>query len=158
MALVKSTLSQKLQSLLDARPGSTSDAGSDWANAYLAYASLGMSSQSSLPVAAAASLGLLVGAFTGAFEARSSTAAGAQIAQGVQSFWASQVWVGPAIVGTTAFPGNMALASELSSIFSDTSGSNGDKAGRIADAFDAGAKTVMVQDITPVSTVVGPIS
>jgi hypothetical protein len=158
MALNKGTLRQKLESILDSRPGSTPDAATDWANAYLEYASLAMSSQSSLPVAAAASLGLLVGAFTGAFQAMSSSAAAALIAQGVQGFWTTQVWVGPAVVGTTAFPGNLTLASELASIFADTAGTNADKAGRIADAFDTGAKTVMVSDVTPVTTIVGPIT
>ena len=159
MALIKSSLRQKLESVLDAQPKSADAAGSDWANAYLDYASLAMSSMSSLPVTASASLGLLVSAFTAGFQAQGSSAAGAQIAQGVSSFWSAQAWVGPGLVGTTASPGNEALASSLSAIFADTSGSNADKASALADAFDSGAKSVMVSDVSPVPvTVVGPIS
>jgi hypothetical protein len=72
------------------------------------------------------------------------------------------VWVGTTAVGSTASPGNASLSSALAAIFGDASEtSDAEKAGQIADAFDAGAKLVMVSDIlttVPPSTVVGPIS
>lgn len=162
MPLVKSTLSQSLEAVYRAKPSASAQAAADWAQAYLAFAATALSSAGSLPVTAAANLGILLGAFTGAFEARSASGAASLMASGVTGFWSAMVWAGPAAVGTTLSPGNMSLASALAAVFSDTSDkSDGDKARQIADAFEAGAKTVMVNDIPliqPAPPIVGPIS
>jgi hypothetical protein len=162
MPLMKSSLAQQLESVFEAKPKAAGLAASDWANAYVSYAAGALSTASSLPVTASANLGILVGAFTGAFAANSASGAAALIAQGVNGFWAAMVWTGATALGTTVFPGNAALAGALTAIFGDTSQqSAGDKAGQIADAFDAGAKMVIVNDIPfiqPAPPIVGPIS
>jgi hypothetical protein len=87
--------------------------------------------------------------------------AGALVAQGVVTFWQAIVWVGPTASGATAFPGNAALAPALVAIFADLSRkSPQDKANELADAFDAGARTVIVTDVPfvqPAPPIVGPI-
>lgn len=162
MPLIKANLAQSLESIFQAKPGSSAQAASQWAQAYLRFAATAMSSVSSLPVTAAANLGMLLGAFTGGFEARSASAAASLMATGVSGFWSAMVWVGPTAVGTTLSPGNFALASALGAVFSDTSEkSDGDKARAFADAFEAGAKLVMVNDIPliqPAPPIIGPIS
>jgi hypothetical protein len=162
MPLMKSSLSQDLESLFKSRPSSVAEAAAKWAKAYVAYAGSALSGASSLPVTATAGLSLLTGAFTGALQALSPAGAAALMAQGVTAFWSAMVWVGPTAAGTTLSPGNFALAGALGAVFSDTSQkSEGDKARQIADAFDAGAKLVMVSDIPfvqPAPPIVAPIS
>jgi hypothetical protein len=164
MPLVSSTLSKALEAIFQQKPPSASAAGAMWASAYLSYAASAMSSASSLPVTAAAGLGTLVSAFTGAFQTQDQTSSGAagQIAQGVISFWSSIVWVGPSAAGSTTSPGNSSLSSELGSIFGDTGDKTAaEKAQKIADAFHSGAKLVIVNDIPfaqPAPPIVGPIS
>jgi hypothetical protein len=161
MPLMKSSLSQELESIFKRKPGSAAEAAADWAKAYVSYAASALSSAGSLPVTAMANLSMVVGAFTGAFQAQSAAGAAALMAQGVMGFWSAMVWVGPAAAGTTLSPGNFALTGALSAVFADTSKkSEGDKAGQIADAFDAGAKLVMVSDIpfVPGPPIVAPIS
>ncbi len=162
MPLMKSGLSQQLESILKRRPASAPEAGADWAQAYVSYAASALSGAGSLPVTAMASLSLVTSAFTGAFQAQSPAGAAALMAQGVMGFWSAMVWVGPTAAGTTVAPGNFALSAALGAVFSDTSKkSEGDKASEIADAFDAGAKLVMVSDIPfiqPAPPIVAPIS
>jgi hypothetical protein len=162
MALLKSTLAQRLEKQFGAKPSSSAQAASDWASAYVSYASSALSAATSLPVTATANQSLLVAAFTAAFQSMSPSGAAALMAQGVTGFWTAMVWAGPVAVGSTVFPGNATLSSTLSSIFDDTSRqSDADKARALADAFDAGAKTVIVNDIPltqPAPPIVGPIS
>jgi len=162
MPLLKAILAQQLQSSLERGPASAPEAAADWANAYVGYASAALSSLGSLPVTAAANLPTLLGAFTAGLQAMTSQGAGALVAQGVMAFWSTMVWTGPAAAGVTVSPGNPALASALGAIFADTSGgSTADKARDIADAFNAGAKLVIVSDVPfvqPAPPVVGPIS
>jgi hypothetical protein len=161
MPLLKNTLSQQLETLFEGKPSSPAQAASDWASAYVSYASSAMSSVGSLPVTATASQSMLVSAFTAAFSTQTSSGAAAAMAQGVIAFWTAMVWVGPTSVGATVFPGNLALSAQLAQIFGGTSEqSHKDKAGVLADAFDAGAKLVMVNDVLPppATPVVGPIS
>lgn len=159
MPLIKSTLAQQLEGVFQGKPASPSQAASEWASAYVSYASSALSMAGSLPVTAIANQGALVSAFNGAFQAQSSAGTAALLALGVTTFWSTLVWVGPMAVGTTVFPGNSALSAELSSIFADTSGqSDGDKARALADAFDTGAKLVIVNDvplIQPAPPIVG---
>ncbi|MES1164422.1 MAG: hypothetical protein ABUR63_01590 [Verrucomicrobiota bacterium] len=160
--MLKSTLAQQLEKQFGAKPASAAQAASDWASAYVSYASSALSAATSLPVTATANQGLLVAAFTAAFQTLSSSGAAAAMAQGVTGFWAAMVWAGPLAVGSTVFPGNAALSPALAAIFADTSQqSDADKARALADAFDAGAKMVMVNDvplIQPAPPIVGPIS
>jgi hypothetical protein len=161
MPLLKSTLAQALEALFQARPAATAQAASQWASAYVSYASTALSTAGSLPVTAAANQPTLVSAFAAALSSQTAAGAGALMAQGVVAFWTAMVWAGPTTVGTTIFPGNPALAGALSDIFDDTSDkSEGDKARSLADAFDAGAKLVIVNDVLPppAPPVVGPIS
>ena len=120
-----------------------------------------MSTASSLPVTAPANFGILLGAFVGGLSALSSVTAGALVAQGLLAYWQAMAWVGPTAIGVTAFPGNAALAAALAATFSDVSKkSAADKAKELADAFDAGAKMVIVSDvplIQPAPPIVGPI-
>lgn len=162
MPLLKSTLAQQLEKQFSGKPSSPAQAASEWASAYVSYAASALSAGTSLPVTATANQSLLVSAFTAAFQTQSSSGAAAAMAQGVSGFWTAMVWSGPLAVGTTVFPGNAALSSALSAIFADTSKqSDGDKARALADAFDAGAKMVIVNDIPliqPAPPIVGPIS
>ena len=157
MPLQKSSLAQDLEDIFTSKPASTADAASKWAKSYVSYAQAAMSSMSSLPVTAMANLSLVQGAFTAGLAALSSATAGSLIAQGITSYWQAMTWVGPGITGVTTFPGNAALAGALSAVFSDLSKkSNADKAKDIADAFDAGAKSVMVLDTITVTGVTSP--
>jgi hypothetical protein len=161
MPLLKNTLAQQLEKLFDSKPSSSAQAASSWASAYVSYASSAMSAVGSLPVTATANQSALVSAFTAAFSTQTPSGAAAAMAQGVTAFWTTMVWVGPTSVGTTVFAGNLTLTAQLAQIFSDISEqSHKDKAGALADAFDAGAKTVMVNDVLPppATPVVGPIS
>lgn len=160
MPLVKSTLSSTLEAVLESKPDPTASAASDWAQAYLSYAASAMSSVSSLATNAAGNQGILLGAFSSAFESQDTSGAASTVASGVMSFWQAIVWSGASAVGSTASPGNFSLSSALSGIFADTGeASAGDKASRLADAFDAGARQVMVMDILTSTgvPVVGPI-
>jgi len=161
MALQKSTLSQSLEKQFGEKPASAAQAALEWASAYVSYAAAALSKGGSLPVTALANQALVVSAFTTALQAQTSSGAAAAMAQGVQAFWTALVWVGPTTTGTTLFPGNATLAAQLSSIFADTSQqSDADKARALADAFDAGARLVLVNDIQiPAGApTVGPIS
>lgn len=162
MPLMKASLSQQLESVFARKPQSAAEAAADWAKAYLDYASMAVSSAGSLPVTAAANLGLLQSAFMVAFQAQTSTGAALLITQGVLGFWSTLVWIGITAAGTTTSPGNSALAASLGAIFSDTAKeSAADKARQLADAFDVGAKLVIVTDIPfiqPAPPIVGPIS
>lgn len=162
MPLMKATLARQLEASLKRRPQSAAEAASDWATAYVAYASLALSAAASLPTTASANQGILLGGFTSAFQAQSPSSAAASITQAVITFWTAMVWTGPAAAGTTVSPGNAALSSALSALFSDTgSKTEADKARELADAFDAGAKLVIVNDIPlvqPAPPIVGPIS
>ena len=162
MPLAKTPLAQQLESIFQRKPSSASAAASDWANAYVGYASAALSMAGSVPVTANANLGVLQSAFNSAFQAKVPLAAAAVMAQGVIGFWSTMVWAGPIAAGTTASPGNFALASALGVIFGNVMGqSNADKARLFADAFDVGAKLVVVSDIPliqPAPPIVGPIS
>lgn len=162
MSLSASTLASDLEQIFKAKPASTADAAADWAKAYQSYASAAMSTASSLPITAPANFGLLLGAFTGGLSALSSVTAGALVAQGILAYWQAIAWVGPTAAGTTAFPGNAALATALAATFADVSKkSAADKAREIADAFDAGAKMVIASEMTlsvPPVPMVGPIN
>ncbi len=161
MALIKSTLSSSLEEVLNRKP-STDEAAQSFATAYVSYASGAMSSASSLATNAQGNLSILQGAFSGAFQARSPAGAAAAISAGVMAFWTAIVWSGPSAAGTTIVPGNFSLSGALSSIFANTGEmSESDKAGALADAFDTGAKLVMVTDIPyaqPAPPITGPIS
>ncbi len=161
MSLNKSTLSRAIEDVLDQKP-SLPEAAASWAKAYLSYAQTAMSSASSLPINAAGNLGILQGAFTGGFQALSSTAAAAAIAGGVTAFWSATLWVGPTAAGTTAVPGNFSLAGALAQLFADNSKTSAsEKASAFADAFDSGAKQVTVLDVLfvqPSPPVTGPIT
>jgi len=162
MPLMKASLSRDLEAIFKRKPSSPPEAAVDWARAYVAYAGSALSGAAGLPVTAPANLAILIGAFTGAFQAQSPAGAAALMAQGVMGFWSAMAWVGPTAAGVTASPGNAALAGALGAVFSDTSKkSEGDKANQIADAFDTGAKLVIVSDILfiqPAPPVVAPIS
>lgn len=161
MPLVKSTLANALADVFESKPSSSAEAGLAWARAYHGYASAAQSTAGSLPVNAAAGLGILIGAFAGALTEMDAQASAAAMAAGVMAFWQTMVWVGPAATGSTAAPGNFALIPALASIFDDAGGAGArDKADRVADAFDAGAKMVIVVDIPlvqPAPPIVGPI-
>ena len=162
MPLMKSGLAQDLEDIFTRRPASVADAAAAWAKAYVSYAAGAMSTGSSLAVSASAGIAPLTGAFTGALGAQASQATAAAMTQGVVAFWQSIAWVGATAAGLTMVPGNMTLTSSLSAIFADTSeASAGAKASQVADAFDAGAKSVVVSDIPfiqPAPPIVGPIS
>jgi len=160
MPLIKFTLSSELQSVLENKPDPTSSAASDWAQAYVSYAASAMTSVSSLASNASANKSILQGAFSSAFASQDTSTAASTIAQGVMSFWQAIIWSGATAVGSTTSPGNFSLSAALSGIFSDTAEiSASDKASQLADAFDAGAKQVMVTDVLTSTgvPVVGPI-
>jgi len=162
MPLSKSSLAQALEDVYSHRPSSSPQAASDWARAYVSYASGATSPTGGLPVSAMAGLPLLTGAFTGALNVLTSAGSAGVMAQGVTAFWQTIVWVGPAYAGVTTVPGNFALACALAAVFADLDKKSArDKASAVADAFDAGAKVVMVMDTLlapPFTPVVGPIS
>lgn len=160
MPLIKSTLSSALEVVLENKPDSSVSAASDWAQAYVSYAASAMTSVSSLATNAAGNQGILQGAFSSAFGSRDRSSAASTIAQGVQSFWQAIVWSGATAVGSTSSPGNFSLSSALAGVFGDTAeASTGDKASRLADAFDAGARQVIVTDVLTSTgvPVAGPI-
>lgn len=161
MPLLKSSLASALEGVIASRPEPTPAAASDWAQAYLAYASPAMSTASSLATNAAGNQSMLLGAFSSAFASEDTSSAGSTIAQGVTSYWLAILWSGATAVGATTVPGNFGLAAALSNIFGDTQEkSANEKAGQLADAFDAGAKQVVVTDIPivqPAPPIVGPI-
>lgn len=160
MPLTKSSLASALEQALNQKSALPAAAAS-WAQAYTTYAASALTSAGSLPVTAPANMGTLVGAFTAAFNSLGAQAAASMIAQGVVAFWQSMVWVGPTAAGSTISPGNTALAGALAACFTDLSDkSEGDKASELADAFDAGAKLVIVSDVLfvqPAPPVIGPI-
>ena len=161
MPLISTPLAKALEAIFENKPKSASEAALRWATAYFSYAASAMSKAGSLPITAPANLGILLGAFNGAFADESSSGAGRKIADGVKSFWSAMVWIGPSFVGSTTSPGNSSLASALGDAFGDTSDkTNGDKSRTFADAFDTGAKLVIVNDINTITgvPVVGPIS
>ncbi len=161
MPLISEPLAKALEAIFESKPKSVSEAALRWATAYFSYAASAMSKGGSLPVTAPANLGILLGAFNGAFADESASGAGRLIADGVKSFWSAMVWVGPGLVGSTTSPGNSSLSSALGDAFGDTSEkTNGEKSRAFADAFDAGAKLVIVNDIITATGVpiVGPIS
>lgn len=159
MPLVKSSLSSALTDLFTNYPASKSEAGQKWAQAYVSYASAALSPTGGTGVNAMAGLSSLASAFSSALQQEDPNGTAAAMATGVQAFWQSISWVGTA-TGTTIVPGNFALTSALAAVFSDLGQSSAsDKAGKVADAFDGGAKTVMVLDVLPgpVPPVTGPI-
>jgi hypothetical protein len=161
MPLMKSSLADALANLFESEPSSPADAGQRWAQAYLSYASAALSPTGGVPVNAAAGLSVLGGAFTSALGTHDAAGSAGAMSTGVTAFWQMMIWTGAAAAGVTAAPGNFALTPALTAIFGDT-GQAGvrDKADRIADAFDAGAKMVIVVDtpfVQPAPPVVGPI-
>jgi hypothetical protein len=161
MALNKSTLADALARVLEASPATAADAAAQWANAYAGYAAAATSSAFSLPVNAAANVAILLGGFQSGLAALLPVSAGALVAQAVMTFWQAIAWVGPTASGTTAFAGNAGLAAMLAAIFTDLGRkSPQDKANELADAFDAGARTVVIVEvpfIQPAPPIVGPI-
>jgi hypothetical protein len=161
MSLDKSTLAQALEDVYTRRPSSVAEAGSDWAKAYVSYASGGASPTQGLPVTAMAGLSTLTAAFTAALGIQTPAGSAGAMAQGVMAFWQAIVWVSPAYAGATTVPGNFTLAGALAAVFGDLDQkSERDKAGAVADAFDAGAKMVMITDIQTTTGVptVGPVA
>jgi hypothetical protein len=162
MPLARDSLSQRLEQIFSSRPASVAQAAFDWASAYASYAAGAVSTAGSLPLTALANQGMLSSAWAGALGSQSSATAASLMVQGLNAYWLSMLWVGPAAVGITSAPGNLALLGELSSIFADTGdeGAAG-RARRLSQAFDAGAKLVVVTDIPkaqPAPPIVGPIS
>ena len=159
--LMKASLADALERVLKNKPSSSAEAGVQWADAYLSYARGAQSSVASLPITAQAGMPILIGAFTTALTALAPPASALAMAAGVMAFWQSIVWVGPTAAGTTGVPGNFTLAAALMVIFADKSGASArDKASQIADAFDAGARMVMVVDIPlvqPAPPIIAPI-
>ena len=158
MPLVKSSFASALANVFANYPSSKSEAGQKLAQAYVSYASAALSPTGGTGVNAMAGLSSLTSAFTGALQQEDPNGTASAMATGVQTFWQSISWVGAA-VGVTTVPGNFTLATALGSVFSDLGQSSAsDKADKVADAFDGGAKTVMVLDTTPPAVVtVGPI-
>lgn len=161
MSLDKSTLAQSLEDVLNRKPG-LADATLGWAKAYAAYAQSAMSSVSSLPTNAMGNMALLQNAFLAGFNARQPAATAGTIAAGITGFWSAILWVGPTAAGSTLVPGNFALAGALADVFGDLARKSASaKAAQLADAFDAGARQVMVLDVLfaqPAPPVSGPIS
>jgi hypothetical protein len=161
MPLMKSSLADGLASLFESEPSSAADAGLRWAQTYLSYASAALSPTGGVPVNAAAGLSVLGGAFTSALGTQDAAASAAAMSAGVTTFWQMMIWTGAAAAGVTAAPGNFALTSALTAILGDTGQAGArDRANRMADAFDAGAKMVIVVDtplVQPAPPVVGPI-
>jgi hypothetical protein len=162
MPLMKSILAQELEDIFNRRASSSAEAARLWSKAYVSYASGGLSKAGSLPTNAQANLGILIGAFTAAFNSLISATAATLMAQGVMTYWQGIVWAGPVASGATAVPGNFNLSASLSAVFVDLSKkTNSQKASELADTFDVGAKMVVVSDIPfvqPAPPIVGPIS
>jgi hypothetical protein len=160
--LSKSSLAQALEGIYSRRPASVAQAGSDWAQAYVTYASGATSPTGGLPVTAMAGLSPLTAAFTAALGVLTAAGAAGVMAQGVMAFWQTVAWVAPTYAGVTTVPGNFSLSAALGAVFADLDKKSArDKASSVADAFDAGAKVVMVTDTLlafPFTPVVGPIS
>jgi hypothetical protein len=161
MPLIKATLQNQLQQIIEAMP-SRGVAPAQWAMAYVSYAAVAMSSAGSLPVTAMVNLGMVVGGFSGGFSSESASDCASAIANGIKAFWQAMVWVGGTAAGSTVSAGNSSLSSSLESIFSNVENCSApQKAGEIADAFHLGAMEVMVNDILfiqPAPPLTGPIS
>jgi hypothetical protein len=161
MPLMTSSLAHALASLFESEPTSAVEAGQRWAQAYVSYASAAQSPTGGVPANATAGLSVLGSAFTSALGTQDAAGAAGAMSAGVMAFWQMMVWTGAAAVGVTAAPGNFALTSALTSIFGDTGEvAARDKVDQLADAFDAGAKMVIVVDtplVQPAPPVVGPI-
>lgn len=157
MPLNKSALAKSIEGVLTQK-ASLPESAMAWANAYASYAQAAMSSLSSLPTNATANAGILNGAFMGAFNSLTAPGAASIISSGVMAFWTATLWVGAAASGITIVPGNFTLAGSLTALFLDTSKkSESEKASQLADAFDVGAKQVMVMD-TPYAPPNIPVS
>jgi hypothetical protein len=156
MPLVKASLASALADIFANYPASKSEAGQKWAQAYVSYASAAMSPTGGTGVNAMAGLSSLASAFEGALQQEDPNGTGSAMATGVQTFWQSISWVGSA-TGSTTVPGNFALSSALAGVFSDLGESSAtEKGDKVADAFDAGAKAVIVLDINNASGVPTP--
>ena len=162
MPLEKSALAQELENIVTQKPSSSAEAALQWANAYVTYASGALSKAGSLPTNAQANLGILNGAFTAALNSMTAATAASLMAQGIMTYWQAIVWVGPVASGVTVVPGNVTLIASLVAIFLDLSKKTpAEKAREFADAFDIGAKMVIVSDVPfvqPAPPIVGPIS
>lgn len=163
MPLTKSTLEKELEIILDSgKPSSSPEGASLWSKAYVSYAFGALSKAGSIPSNAQANYAILVGAFTAAFNSFSAPAAAGLITQGIMAFWQAIAWVGPTATGATTVPGNGGLSAVLSALFLDLSKkSSSEKAREFADAFDMGAKMVIVTDVPyvqPAPPIIGPIS
>lgn len=163
MPLMKTILAQDIEIILDkGKPSSLAEAATQWSKAYISYASSALSKAGSLPTNAQALQGILTGAFTSAFGTLTAATAASLISQGIMTFWRAIVWVGPTASGFTIIPGNNTLTASLSAVYMDLGEkTSSDKARDFSDAFDAGAKTVMVYDTPyaqPAQPVFGPIS
>lgn len=161
MPLSKSDLADALEKVFAASPASPADAAMQWAKAYAGYAGAAMTVAASLPITAPANFSLLLNGFQGGLAALTPVTAGNLIAQGITTFWQSMAWLGPLAAGTTSYAGNSALGPMLSLTFADLRNKTPEeKAGELADAFDLGARLVMVSDvplIQPAPTIIGPI-
>ncbi|MCP4368481.1 MAG: hypothetical protein GY797_10290 [Deltaproteobacteria bacterium] len=163
MPLIKNTLEKELEDILDrGKPSSSAEGASLWSKAYVAYASGALSKAGSFPTNAQPNMGILIGAFSSAFNSLSATTAASLIAQGIMSYWQAIVWVGPAAAGATSLPGNLSLSANLSVVLLDLSEKTpAEKSKEFADIFDLGAKLVVVSDVPfvqPAPPIVGPIS
>ncbi len=161
MPLVGTGLRGQFEVIFSSRPASKAAAGQQWAQAYVSYAAAAMTSTGGAAMNAMAGLASLTSAFTAALQQDDANGAAGTMASGVMAFWQAIAWVG-AGSGVTTSPGNAALASALAAVFADTQeASASDKAGRVADAFDAGARLVIVMDTIPAApspiVVTGPI-
>src|SRR5258708_34436932 len=92
MPLSKSSLAQALEDVYNRRP-SLAQAGSDWAQAYVTYASGATSPMGGLPVTAMAGLSPLTAAFTAALGVQTAAGSAGVMAQGVVGFGQPTDWV-----------------------------------------------------------------
>jgi hypothetical protein len=156
MPLVKSSLSSALANIFASYPSSRSDAAQQMAQAYVSYAAAALSPTGGAAVNAMAGVSSLTSAFSGALQQEDPNGTASAMATGVQTFWQTIMWVGAA-TGSTTVPGNFALTSALGAVFSDLGDSSAsERADRIADAFDSGAKTVIVLDVNNATGVPTP--
>src|SRR5260370_42581069 len=123
MPLSKSGLAQALEDVSNRRP-SLAQAGSDWAQAYVTYASGATSPMGGLPVTAMAGLSPLTAAFTAALGVQTAAGSAGVMAQGVMAFWQTIAWVAPTYAGVTTGPGNSAVARPLATVFPDLAQEN----------------------------------
>src|SRR5437868_15147277 len=113
MPLSKSTLAQALEGVYSHRPPSVAQAGSDWAQAYVSYASGATSPTGGLPVTAMAGLSPLTAAFTAALGVQTAAGSGGVMAQGVVAFWRTIGWGGVGGGWTAAAAGWIRLAAAV---------------------------------------------